>query len=841
MVNTSTYYDRSAQDLLSSYQNRFKEVREKDDAARWQKGASDLAKAINKLGMNTKAEPVRRNSGGSSTNSNNSNNKIDESIKRQTEIMAQLLNKIKSGPTAASHREDQFEVDADRRETVFVLKDILKQLKIISKEEAPGLFGNRRNGAGGLLGAIADNFGGHGRGRAGSGLGGRAFSAAEELEQDAGRFEKPGLFSRIGGGISRYGGGLLDRLGPGGTALRFGGKKLGGLAKFGAKGFGALEEMVPGLGLILGGEQEVGTLTEQSKKRGTAFFGDKSTGGLMGSRAASYGGSALNGAMAGASIGTMFGGPVGTLIGGGIGAAGGLAASVYTDFKPQIDEFTGKMVDGAKDFVKSAWSSLSSITKKGYDYIVSHIPSWGDIADGLKKAVEFLSPINLATKLMGLVKDIGSWVMSHIPTIDDIKDTIKTGMKGAWGLAKEVGGGVAHAVMHPVETAKAVGGAISSGAQAVGGAVVSGAQAVGNAVAHPISTVENIGSGIASGISSMFGSKDSTKMEKLQLRNALDSQGVTDPAMRAGIAAIVKGESGFKLQAENSYAGSSDERLRSIFKTKLGGLGDADLDKLKKDPKAFFNKVYGGKNGNKDPDDGYNFRGRGLIQLTGRANYEKYGKMIGVDLVKNPELANDPAIAAQIAVAYNKSTYKGGGFEGLKHAVNPGASAALNAPKDAAYSQYMADNEFAPLSDQDKQKFGKSAPETQMASADKNSLTGKGDQLSSANADTLMANNQFAELDGSSADSGVQMVGGTNSTTKRSPVVNNDNSAANSTASSPPPAPSTSATTKQNATNTAVASKIAAAGPISHGTDIDDIPMFIGDNGLAYVNTGMNV
>jgi putative chitinase len=47
--------------------------------------------------------------------------------------------------------------------------------------------------------------------------------------------------------------------------------------------------------------------------------------------------------------------------------------------------------------------------------------------------------------------------------------------------------------------------------------------------------------------------------------------------------------------------------------------------------------------GNTQPGDGRRFKGRGLIQLTGRANYEKYSKYTGIDYVENPErLATDP-------------------------------------------------------------------------------------------------------------------------------------------------------------------------------------------------------
>lgn len=58
--------------------------------------------------------------------------------------------------------------------------------------------------------------------------------------------------------------------------------------------------------------------------------------------------------------------------------------------------------------------------------------------------------------------------------------------------------------------------------------------------------------------------------------------------------------------------------------------------------------------GNTKPGDGYKYRGRGYIHLTGKDNYAKAAKATGHDLVKKPELAADPYIAGEIAVWFWK-------------------------------------------------------------------------------------------------------------------------------------------------------------------------------------------
>lgn len=56
--------------------------------------------------------------------------------------------------------------------------------------------------------------------------------------------------------------------------------------------------------------------------------------------------------------------------------------------------------------------------------------------------------------------------------------------------------------------------------------------------------------------------------------------------------------------------------------------------------------------GNVTAGDGYRYRGRGFIQLTGRHNYRLYGRLLRLPMEDNPDLAASPEVAARVAVAY---------------------------------------------------------------------------------------------------------------------------------------------------------------------------------------------
>lgn len=86
-------------------------------------------------------------------------------------------------------------------------------------------------------------------------------------------------------------------------------------------------------------------------------------------------------------------------------------------------------------------------------------------------------------------------------------------------------------------------------------------------------------------------------------------------------------------------------------------------------PITYFDKyepgtVIGKRLGNTEKGDGYLFRGRGYVQLTGRANYTKASDLVAVDLIAAPDRALSSDIAANIAiVGMSRGLFTGKGFK----------------------------------------------------------------------------------------------------------------------------------------------------------------------------------
>jgi putative chitinase len=109
---------------------------------------------------------------------------------------------------------------------------------------------------------------------------------------------------------------------------------------------------------------------------------------------------------------------------------------------------------------------------------------------------------------------------------------------------------------------------------------------------------------------------------------------------------------GFKVFQENlNY---SVDGLKKIFpKYFPGNLSES----YAKQPEKIASKVYGGRMGNGDEStkEGYKFRGRGFIQLTGKSNYTNFTKFIGEDCVANPDLVSTKYPLASAAFFFDSN------------------------------------------------------------------------------------------------------------------------------------------------------------------------------------------
>jgi len=111
-----------------------------------------------------------------------------------------------------------------------------------------------------------------------------------------------------------------------------------------------------------------------------------------------------------------------------------------------------------------------------------------------------------------------------------------------------------------------------------------------------------------------------------------------------------------KLETLKENGKYSAARIREIGNSQPPGSRWRSLvpraDALAYNEGAFFEAVYGGRLGNNLPGDGALYPGRGLIMLTGKANYAWQGERSGQDLVGIPDLAAQPHFALGFALDY---------------------------------------------------------------------------------------------------------------------------------------------------------------------------------------------
>jgi putative chitinase len=108
----------------------------------------------------------------------------------------------------------------------------------------------------------------------------------------------------------------------------------------------------------------------------------------------------------------------------------------------------------------------------------------------------------------------------------------------------------------------------------------------------------------------------------------------------------------FRVMEENlNYRAATLLKLFPRTARRTWGFTPEEAAAYERQPKRIANRIYGNRMGNRDEasGDGYRFRGRGFIQLTGTANYYHAGQALGVDFIMEPDLVATPKYAALTA------------------------------------------------------------------------------------------------------------------------------------------------------------------------------------------------
>lgn len=139
----------------------------------------------------------------------------------------------------------------------------------------------------------------------------------------------------------------------------------------------------------------------------------------------------------------------------------------------------------------------------------------------------------------------------------------------------------------------------------------------------------------------------------LKYKSLLSSYGIDSPLRLSHFFAQLDHESGLKPISENlSY---SAQRLCQVFPKYFERIEIAKL--YEKKPALIGSRIYANRmgNGSEQSGDGYRYRGRGFIQITGKDNYLKLSQDTGINFVLNPDLLLEEANSMLSALWYWKN------------------------------------------------------------------------------------------------------------------------------------------------------------------------------------------
>lgn len=136
------------------------------------------------------------------------------------------------------------------------------------------------------------------------------------------------------------------------------------------------------------------------------------------------------------------------------------------------------------------------------------------------------------------------------------------------------------------------------------------------------------------------------------LSTALAEFGIGTPIRTRHFIAQVMQETGGLRSLVESTNYTNAARLDALFRNVQGEEHAKRL--IAAGPEAIGNTIYANKNGNGGvaSGDGFRYRGRGFLQITGRANYRSLGELLNQPLEAQPELLGEPVPAARAAAGF---------------------------------------------------------------------------------------------------------------------------------------------------------------------------------------------
>ena len=146
-----------------------------------------------------------------------------------------------------------------------------------------------------------------------------------------------------------------------------------------------------------------------------------------------------------------------------------------------------------------------------------------------------------------------------------------------------------------------------------------------------------------------------------------DRCGISDSPLRVAhfMAQVLHESGGLTLQFENlNY---SPGRLPKVWPRRFKPKGPLDPAAFAYNPQALANQVYRGRMGNVGPNDGFTYRGRGLLQLTGRESYQAATTVLRKDFPDAPDFVANPdeVISAQWCLAIAAAEWEAKGCNAM--------------------------------------------------------------------------------------------------------------------------------------------------------------------------------